>query len=295
MKKTIFAIGGILLLIFFIAGCSGSGSNNQPDKGTNFHKGTTALKMVFLPNSPPDVMYDGQSFPFSIEFTNTGAADTTAYITLSGHDQNIIMLNWDNKVVGPIPGKSEGYPIGGYGALDGEARMKLPDESESYPTTIKATACYPYITEAVIPVCVDPDPTNNKDDVCTPATISISEGQGAPVTVKSVSTRPTAGISYFTITIQNMGTGEVLKTEKLQMCMDRLPQPDLDVVEVVEAKIGVRALECNPPLIRLVNKIGTTTCKGDVGMDNAYTSNLLLNLKYGYKDSITKPVIVRRT
>jgi len=303
MRNAKLVLVVILIVVLSLVGCGTSNdntpgnngnSNNPPIKETDYHKGTTALKLSFLPSSPPDVMYDGQPVPFSLEITNTGVADTTAYITLSGHDKNIIQMDWTNRRVGPIVGRSDNYPQGGYASIEEEGRVRLPAESESYPTTLKVTACYPYSTEAIIPVCVDPDPTNNKDDTCTPKPISVSGGQGAPVAVTKVETISVRGSASFRLTVQNQGKGYVLKTDKVLSCMSRLPQPDLDAIEVTEAKIGVNSLVCDPAIIRLVNNVGTTKCTGKVNSGSAYTSNLLLKLSYAYKDSITKPVSVRR-
>jgi hypothetical protein len=308
MRNNAIAFLIICLLVVAVYGCSsetnadgttknafGSGSNKQT-QGTmpTYNTGLTGITMSFQINSPPTEMYDGQVFPFALEIFNTGNTTTNPYITLSGFDKNIIHVDWTNKQPGSIPKKGPDYPQGGYGALSEEVKVTLPTEVTALPTTVKATACYDYMTDASVQVCVDPDPTNNKDDVCTPKTITISTGQAAPLSVSGIAQQPSRGITSFIVTIKNVGGGDVLKVDKVSQCMGQLSPIDTDVVDVIDARLGTQLLSCTPTTIRLVKGQGVTNCKISGLTGNAYATTLMLSFRYGYKSSITKSVNVRR-
>jgi hypothetical protein len=308
MRNNAIAFFVICLLVMSTYGCSNEpgvggtsnnafgGGNNKQTQGSmpTYNTGLTGIKLEFLINSPPADMYDGQKFPFSLDMINTGNTTTNPYITLSGFDKNIIRADWTGKQPGAIPKKGPDYPEGGYGSLSEEILITLPPEVPSLPTTIKATACYDYITDAGIQVCVDPDPTNNKDDVCAPKQVTDSVGQAAPVAVTSVIQQPSRGITSFIVTIKNVGGGDVLNVNKVSQCMGQLAPIDLEVVNIVDASLGTQALSCTPTTVRLVKGIGVTDCKITGLTGNAYTTTLMISLKYGYKSSITKSVNVRR-
>jgi hypothetical protein len=308
MRNNAIAFLIICLLITAAYGCSSetnadgttknafgsSGSSKTQTTAPTYNTGLTGITMAFLLNSPPTEMYDGQTFPFALEITNTGNTTTNPYITLSGFDKNIIHVDWTYKQPGSIPKKGPDYPVGGYGALSEEVKVTLPAEVTTLPTTIKATACYDYITDANVQVCVDPDPTNNKDDVCAPKTVSITTGQSAPLAISSVVQQPSRGITSFIVTIKNTGGGDVLKIDKVSQCMAQLSPVDTDVVDVFDATLGTQVLSCTPTTVRLVKGLGVTNCKITGLTGNAYTTTLMLRFKYGYKSSITKSVNVRR-
>ena len=296
MRNRQFAILAVLLILVFSFGCGSIGGNGGTTvQGESFHTGTSAIKLKFMPNSPPSVMDDGQTYFFSLEITNIGAYTTSPHIFLTGHDTNIIRLSsWNNRIVGPINGKDENYPQGGYSLIEDQVPIVLPPESESYPTTLKLTACYPYSTEANIPICVDPDPTNNRDDACISKSVSTSGGQGGPIAVTMVVPNSNRGQASFSIKIQNLGDGDVILPGKVDSCLSRLSPMEMDVVQITGARLGTNQLVCTPTTIRLSNKVGTTTCKGAISAASSFTSNLILDMDYGYKNSILTPVSVRR-
>jgi hypothetical protein len=86
----------------------------------------------------------------------------------------------------------------------------------------------------------------------------------------------------------------VIKRDKVGQCLDQLTPIDVDVVEVAGGTLGSQPLECSPTTVRLVNGQGITTCRRSGLSGNAYTTALMLSLRYGYKSSITKTVSIRR-
>jgi hypothetical protein len=303
-RIALFLIAVVIAVAFY--GCSsldtGGGiqfaTGNDKGSGTadqNYNKGTTGLKLDFLTNSPPSELFDGQTFPFVLEIYNIGITDVNPYITLTGFDKNIISANWANRQPGIIPGKSQLNPTGGYASVEDNVKVTLPTGVNTFSTPLTAIACYEYVTQAVSQVCVDPDPTNNRDDVCAAKLIQLSGGQGAPVGITKIDTRPTIGMTYFIITISNLDkTGAVIKYDKVSTCIDQLTYQDVDAVDVMGANLGSQSISCTPTTIKLVNGLGTITCQATGLTGSAYSSSLQLNLRYGYKTSITKSLNIRR-
>lgn len=273
-------------------------SGKDKNSGTttnNYNTGASGLTISFLANNPPGELYNGQSFPIVLEIYNKGVTAANPYVTLTGYDSNIIQVRWNNRQPGAIQGKSQLNPVGGYGVIDDTLRVSLPTGVDTFTTPITAIACYEYATEAISTLCVDPDPTNNRDDICTAKLVQLSGGQGAPVGVTKIETKPSIGVNYFIITVSNLDkTGSVLKSTKVSTCTEQLTFQEVDVVDVASASLGSQKISCEPATVRLVNGIGTTTCEATGISGNAYTTSLLINLKYGYKTSTTKSLNIRR-
>lgn len=284
----------VILLAVAFYGCSG-GNNTGTATTETYNVGTIGLKLNFMPNSPPSELFNGQSFPIVIEMYNEGVTDTSPYVLLTGFDTNILKTTWTSTQVSKISGKSQMNPVGGYGVSENNVMVSLPTGIDTFSTTLTAIICYDYITEGITTICVDPDPTNNKDDVCSAKVAQLSGGQGAPVAITKVEARPSIGVNYFFITVSKMDkTGEVIKSSKVSSCTD-LAYDEVDVVDVASATLGTRSMSCDPTTIRLVNGVGTTTCQvTGLGNGNAYTTSLVLNLRYGFKTSIAKSLNIRR-
>jgi hypothetical protein len=311
MKR--YTIGFLLLLGMFltVAGCDGGGGGTG-GTGTNYHTGTQGLVMDFLANSPPATVYDGDSTAFYLEVKNEGASDATnTLIYFSGVDPSIVKLNsgWfssgtaptggDVTTAGTIPGKSDAYPIGGYGTVENpDTVIDIPDTVDSYTANMKVVACYDYTTAASAQVCLDPDPTNNQDDACQPGSVGLSGGQGAPVAITNINTETSStGTVRFTVTLQNVGSGQVIDTSVVSTCMTRIPASNLNVVTTGTASVGTnsQSVSCTPAQVRLVNGRGTMYCTYNMPTSgSAYITTFEISFNYGYKSSITKPINVRR-
>jgi len=274
----------------------GTGKDKNTGSATqNYNTGIQGLTLSFLANNPPAELYNGQTFPFVLEIYNKGVTDTNPYVTLTGFDKNIINVNWANRQPGIISGKSQLNPIGGYGFIDDNVKVALPNGVDTFTTPVTAIACYEYVTEGIATLCVDPDPTNNRDDICAAKLVQLSGGQGAPVMITKIEAKPSIGTNYFLITISNADkTGSVIKSTKVSTCTEQLTYQEVDVVDVASASLGSQQISCEPATIRLVSGVGTTICEVSGLSGSAYTTSLILNLRYGYKTSITKTLNIRR-
>lgn len=294
MIKKIMLILVVSLLVLFISGCDG---NNSSVEVPSYNTGDLGITLELIENSPPHNAYHGGNIPFFLEIRNQGSYETNPLIWLSGHDPNIIRLNWNAVSPGLLEGKSFSNPIGGYGYLEApNVNINLPNAVDTYSAPLKVTTCYSYVTKASAQVCVDSDATNNQDDACTPKTVSISGGQGGPVAITHIETEPSSsGTVIFTISIQDVGDGTIINEGKVNTCTSRMKASDIDVVSIRSAQLGYEHLSCTPSNpVRLVNGKGVVFCRKSGLSGSAYTTTINLELAYGYKSSISKSINVRR-
>lgn len=298
MKNNIISIMVFFLVLVFLSGCDGVGGGGVTPETINYHTGNLGITMSFLAASPPTNLFDGNNVPFLLEVKNQGASDTNPLIWLSGHDNDIIKINWDAAPVGTVFGKSPEYPVGDIKSMvDSSVLIELPTWVDTYSTNMKVTTCYTYTTQASTQVCVDPDPTNNQDDACQPKTISLSGGQGGPVAITHVKNEPSAGGGVmFTISIQNVGDGTIISSGRVSDCTTKITAADIDVINIGDTTLGFGNLACTPTsgTVRLVNGKGVIYCRMDGLTGNAYTTTLNIDISYGYKSSISKSFSVRR-
>jgi hypothetical protein len=168
--------------------------------------------------------------------------------------------------------------------------------------TFMVTSCYLYSTYADPLVCIDPQPYSMQNKVCSPGVHSWRSSQGAPVAVTRVEQENTPRKMIFKITVQNVGSGVVYDPGKLEKCdpyhSSRVTPSDLDIVYLGIVRIGSQRLECTPSeVIRLQGGTGTVTCTYDVEYANvgsAYRAPLVVELWYGYSDTVEKTVNIQR-
>lgn len=294
MTKKLYGILVLGLILIFIGGCT---PRSTTPETINYHSGNLGITLNLMVNSPPTNAYEGNDVPFYLEIRNQGAHDTSPKIWLSGHDPDIINVNWNGVSVSTIPGKSPSNPIGGYETLQApNVQISLPDGVDAYSTNMKLTTCYGYVTQASAIVCVDPDPTNNQDDACAAKSVSLSGGQGGPVAITNIRNEPSAGGSImFTITISNVGGGTIIDKGRVGTCTTKMTAADIDTISIASARLGKNTLTCTPQdPVRLVNGKGTIYCRQDGLTGSAYTTTMNLDISYGYKSSISRSMNVRR-
>jgi hypothetical protein len=155
-----------------------------------------------------------------------------------------------------------------------------------------------------VPVCIDPDIRGlNKNKPCTAKPVALSGGQGGPVAVTKVSSvmAPEGDMvrPYFEINIQNLGVGTVFAKDAVMLACLRGPGP-LNIGEViVRAEVQGNDLVCTPSVARLdPSKDATVICKfaeAKYGVESGtFSTILIVELDYGYKDVVAWPVDVTR-
>lgn len=194
--------------MIFTAGCKEFSFPNPFKKSEtgslsleNFRKGTDALSIEFLENSPPLAVFVKDKFNIAFLVKNVGAFDITdGTVTLAGFEQSA----WKFQTSPPtqsfsIPGRSQ------YLSQGGEDIITFPVESRCFPgytgsqqssakinytSNFKAIACFKYQAQADASVCIDPvrSRTASEKPECTPKPVTFSGGQGGPVGVTTINT-----------------------------------------------------------------------------------------------------------
>lgn len=196
------------------------------------------------------------------------------------------------------------FPGGEYDFTDFEFTIHdwLPglDEDEQ---TFMFTNCYLYATTATPTVCVDPIPHTEGKKVCRPGSQSLGS-QGGPVAITRIEQENTPTKLIFTFYIENVGGGQIFNPYSLHKCNpynpSRVTPADIDVVELGIVRLGGswKPIKCTPNrLVRLQNGKGQVQCIYDVeflGSKSAYESPLVIELWYGYEDTFTHNMKIRR-
>ena len=313
-----------LILLISISGCRGRGDTKTSIEDVRV--GTQGIVMSFLPNSPPDTIHidADNTFDVLLEVRNLGAFPQPEEISkifsdnefgrihLSGYDINILLFDYTGLGLDyrRLNGRSTINPNGGEDVLKFKGEVIVNHLNvEKYEPTLLVTACYKYATIAGPPVCIDPQPysTVRERRVCEVQDISLSS-QGAPVAVTKIEEEALAQKTLFKITIKNVGNGDIIKLESYNKCNPfytadgKLEREDIDKVNLVEARIGDKSLQCAPFIddevkstsgyVRLINGEGTIICelpKSEyAGSKTAYTTPLQIVLSYVYRNTINK-------
>ena len=212
-----------------------------------------------------------------------------------------------------IKGKSIYSPVGDEEFIQVNPQAKkISAQSETHPSTIFATACYPYNTTLGTSVCIDTDIIDEVKGkkACNVKDLTFSEGQGAPVAITKIETRmlPYADVNkvkpHFIIFIENKGNGEVVNSSKLNLSCSSsgLNYTDFNTITIT-ASLPQGDLKCSenvdtgPTAVRLREKEDIVRCTLEDGVDigrDAYTAPLKIELNYGYTFTISKDIIIEK-
>ena len=324
-RKVKFEILFLVLLLIIISGCSKLGGQGSA-KGSE--TGTDGIIINFLENNPQDSYLvsseDDEPISVTLEVRNKGSYPrreevnelSRGKIYISGFDRDIIRMD-DNDLSqilrnDYLSGVSNINPEGGFDTAEFKGFIS-PDELvvDKYEPTILATLCYPYVTKASPTVCIDPSPFDDKQKkVCKIGSTQLSS-QGAPITITRIDQEASSNKIQFKLNIKNDGNGDVIRVNDLKKCnpygdtssdSETLKRKDFDRVELIRATVGFSELECGPldegRFIRLFNGEGYVLCSLDRAsfeeVKSAYTTPLNVELKYGYRSTISKPIKISK-
>ncbi len=183
----------------------------------------------------------------------------------------------------------------------------LPASQEEFVQRFWATSCFSYATHATAMVCIDPTPQTQNTNECRVANVGLSGGQGAPVAITSVEEKASPTKVSFTINIHHNKQNtydELYDYHSLYKCnpsnLEYAKSTDKNVVYVGYIKLSNSDITagCTPSnRIRLDESgNGFITCIAtlDGAAKNSYTTQLEMELWYGYSKSIYKDVRIKR-
>ncbi len=254
------------------------------------------------------VRQNNPNFDFSLQINLPNESDTyygedlafivSAYnLTSEGYGKSFI-----------LHGKNRYNPTGDEDIITFKGRItSFPTNSRSVSTSLLIDIVYAYSTFASADFCIDPTPYDTNGDVCrfTPS-VSLSGGQGAPVEVYRIDQEYAKTNMIYTFYIRNKGPGRVLDLDALKMSpyRDLLKPQDLDRVRLVKFWVGNEAInpaefcERQGEILLDENGEGIISCR--LPLDKyaslpAFRSNVAIELWYGYEQTITKNILIKRT
>jgi len=293
MKKLITVII-LMCSMLILSGCFSSGSSTS---SSTYMSGTEGIKMSFVTNNPPSTVYYDRTYAedtvIEVEAFNKGTSPANNVETFfTGFDENIVNVgNIDINFGGADAYRTRYNPEGGYDADSTELSVGELGNSDVYEFNLKLVYCYDYLTRAAVQLCVDPNPNRiNKDDACTPGSVSTS-GQGAPIGVSGVEMESMPGNVRLKINVKHYGQGEVLRSSA--PCEGIALREDEDYVTFTNPTLGGISGQCiTESPIKLRNGVGSIICNFPLERDeSAYKTILEMDIEdYKIKDSIQKNI-----
>ena len=298
MKK-IYAILLLAFLSLSLVSCTGGTGGESTDQQfrTNVYTGTQGLVMRIVPGSIPTRVFEEQNLNVLIELQNKGVYPLSGTIHISGYDPNIINFFEPDKSFGVLDERSPFVNIeGGIDTTEfTSGPITLPPGVDSINQKFVVNACYRYRTLASATVCVDPNPFSLvQTKSCKPGTVTMSGGQGAPVSVTSVIPEFSTNKVFFKINVRNSGIGTVIKSSSTTggKCPFKLDFNDINQFDYRVELGGVQG-KCSPERpVRLINNQVSIFCTFDIPKGNidAYQTALTTTIDYGYKESLSTNV-----
>jgi len=184
-KLVVFVIVAASLLM--LTGCGRFGPTDKT-KGelvtqVDIHKGVKGLTMEFVKGQPASTIWEGTGFPITLQLKNEGAYNIQrGMLAITGN----LYFTTDPNLQFSLEGKSEFNPEGEFSFEKFDATTLLVDGDKT--DSFFVMACYPYKTYASATICINPRiiEEEKRTEECSIGTVSLSGGQGAPVSVTSV-------------------------------------------------------------------------------------------------------------
>ena len=308
LKLNTLFVGTVVCVLFFV-GCSsfgGSRALSEPEVFT----GLQGMVVDFEPEAPPDQIFEGDTVQMSFRLENKGAADVQQGLFTLLYDPTFLALTDNQQKTFSLTGRKNGDPQGGLTFLTSQIQaLPLPKMTETMTVTVGGTFCYRYKTHASTEVCIDADTTRRqqKEKTCTVGPVSLSGGQGAPVTVDDVAVtmlshpdNPELVKPQFTIGMANVGDGTLTSPGSLrEACSPTgLTKEKINTV-TVHAWLSDKALTCSgeEQAVRFKDNSASIRCSLDEGIPSVfgtYTSLLRIEIEYGYTTTKVKEMEIRK-
>ncbi len=307
-KRKIKTLTTVLLVISFLAlfslGAETPGCDNK-DQGAVFN--TTALYLNFVDQAPPSSVNLGIPFQIYLRTENKGEFDIAPgavkfYLTGIGNNLRNVNPILSNQV---FLNKQTGQQEAGFEIIkfseNAEPSIVI---SNPFNFTMRADACYNYITQTQATICI------GKGDSTCPITgekITTGSNSNAPIQVTSLTEQVQGNKLYISFTITNKGNGDVYYSD---MNCDKFFGQDSNernrqilkknYVEVSVDSGTEQDLTCN--LQNPAGGLSTTnsgmapigtkvTCSKIIGQET-HSSPLNINLGYRYIHGVSKVITV---
>ena len=221
------------------------------------------------------------------------------------------------RTIKPIEGKNQFYPEGEFyiETYTGRNSKKNPPGIDEFSTAFKIRACYPYQTQALVDICLNPsdfDYLGINQEACKANRVFSLASQGAPLVITKIeeSIIPINEIEYkvqFIIDVANKGKGDVRKIDAYyKECAgsESFEKSELDSFEIKEISFsdfsslasGSQNIDCGPyDQIKLKDNKAKIVCSAKIKRSRGiFQTPLKVELDYGYTSIIEKNMKVKK-
>jgi hypothetical protein len=310
MDKKIIAL--ILVLgVLFLSGCSdnkGKTSKNNPFVG-----GTEGLVLSFQKGAPPEEVYDGKNFPFSVEVNLKNNGETN----IKKEDVLIKIKGISPSDFGLLDSDFTKYPTDDIGATEKNPEGTITEGMENVvtfenfnyqgqiagntPFSIWAEVCYKYSTKAQVPeFCIKENVLSTVDKICKVDEQKTVFSSSAPVQITNFIEEPMGkGMLRFTFTIKHNEKGYVYKQGTKCDPNSRANENKV----YVTVNTGLPGTECSglsegtatSGYVVLYGGEKVVWCRQPISATTDYTKAAEITLDYDYLDDISTSVTVKRS
>ena len=308
MRKIILML---ILVSVVLYGCADTGDSG-PGFDDPFLGGTDGVIISFEEDAPPEELYDGGDFPFSVvvKLKNEGEtkiAENDVVVTISGILASEFNKQENELVAGPSEDleatrkDSEGNVVDGIPVY-----VELGDFNHIHeltgntPYTIRADVCYKYTTTANAMICVRKDNLDTKEGVCIVNEDKAVYCSGAPLQVTEFKEMPRAKDKIgFMFTISHKGNGQIYQQASKCDTSSR----SFENKVWLEVESGIPGLECSglnvgtatTGFVTLYGNEKRVTCTQSISTNSDYEKIVTIRLGYDYSESKKTTVLVKHT
>ncbi len=309
--KGMFLLIILAVAVVFLAACQ----QQTTTAGPSFVGGVQGISMEFIPSAPPDQIFDGGKYPFSInlKMKNVGEWEITSgsqiKASISGIDPTDFGVSAaalsKNPPLGMLStrrGPNGEVLEGGTIVVDFPGLNYKRTLFGDIPTTFKADLCYQYGTKVLSSLCVKKDLASTDISVCTVNEEKAVANSGAPVQVTSV--REAQGGTQavlLTFTLKHVGDGKSF--EKGSGCQDIFEKRDKVYLKIDTGMTGLTCTELQTSAgqpasgsegyLVMYGGERQISCTQPTGGQGDFVKTISATVEYDYDQFITKEVTVK--
>lgn len=296
---------------YFNVNCLDGSIGHGPGGLIDFTLTSNLINNIFNTNLPEgirlDFLYDHETGAFRTRMD--GFATNIDYLlhgkVLIGIVHRIFQFEQYNGIQYTLRGDNPEYPGGQEEYITYRIRRDgaWPAGTDQFDVSYQVRNCYAYTTFVSPTVCIDPAPFLDENKVCR-STQTVNLGsQGAPVAITQMEQINTGRSIEIRFNVQNMGGGTVWDVGSLDRCSPFYPDSRTlanfrNIVYVGFVTVDNVPIRCTSRIIRLNQGRGQFTCSYDLSnaqqLNTGYEASLRMELWYGYEQTITRNLRVRR-
>jgi len=287
---------GVIFLLFAILLFLGASCDKEDQVKTGpFFSGTSGITTQFVSGNPPSRFNDDQTVVVKVLLKNEGEYDLTsgdANVKLIG--LNPESFSFEERFLtnkGNLRGKSELLLEGGEQTIDFGNLKYLRGITNSQTFKLRAKTCYPYQTEARIPVCIKSTQLeeSGEERLCDISGEKVVKGSvsSGPIQITSLQEELLGSDRIkFTIAMVNNGNGKAYNSILNCDAIDKEPKQGENEVSLEIFDNSVKCFfrdgtESNKGIVEINGK--PLTCSKEV--KETFEDTLTIKLNYRYVDT----------